>query len=255
MEPSVKKESKKINIDFYEAVSQGQLDYWRKMAAPRFRVKTLLKEIQKIQPSSLVDLGCGGGQLLAEVQQRFPRIKLCGVDLSQTQIELNKKNNPSVDWITMDLDHHQAPNDIQKDFDGVLATEIIEHVDHPKTFLENAYQLAQPKGGKLFLSTQSGQMGETERRVGHHRHFTADEMRTILKETGWEPLRVWNAGYPFHDWSKLVANLNPGKMMDDFGDKPYGFMQNAICFFLRLAFKFNSNTKGVQLFALAERKF
>jgi hypothetical protein len=136
----------------------------------------------------------------------------------------------------------------------VVASEIIEHVEDPRGFLENAAAWASPGRGRLILSTQSGPVGETERRVGHRRHFSPEEARALLSAAGWTPARVWNCGYPFHDWSKRAANLFPAASMAHFSARAYGPFQNVTCAILRSLFRLNSQRKGAQLFALADRK-
>jgi hypothetical protein len=138
-------------------------------------------------------------------------------------------------------------------FQAILATEVVEHLDHPEDFLRSVRQLAVPKRGRLYLSTQSGPLRETERRVGHQRHFTAREMTALLEKTGWQVLRAWNTGYPFHDLSKWYANRDPDKSMQRFGEQQYGWSENLVCVALRLMFRLNSSHRGEQLFAVAER--
>jgi 2-polyprenyl-3-methyl-5-hydroxy-6-metoxy-1,4-benzoquinol methylase len=243
----------RVNLEHYQRDLAGQDDYWRLMAAPRFRVETLLGLVAESGASSLVDLGCGSGRLLAEVAERFPGMELAGIDLSPRLTERNAAERPEVAWHTLDLDRPlpRLP-DLEGRFEAVVASEVIEHVDHPDVVLRNAAALAAP-GALLLLSTQSGPLRETERRVGHVRHFSRDEMTRLLVETGWDPVRVWNAGFPFHDLSKRWANRDPDATMERFGDRPYGPRERLVCAALRLAFVFNSRRRGAQLFAVARR--
>lgn len=240
-----------VNREFYEQALSGTNDYWRKMAAPRFRVQTVMRELRARQPISVVDLGCGGGQLLDEVRAAVPNARLIGVDLSEPQLAHNRKRAPDARWICANID---SPVDWASEdrgrYDAVTVIEVIEHVDHPEQLLANARALLAPRGF-IVLSTQSGRVGETERRVGHRRHFTTDDMSKLLVKTGFRPEAVWNAGFPFHDLSKWYANLNPDASMSRFGDKPYGLSENIVCLGLRALFRLNSNHLGAQLFAVA----
>ncbi len=243
--------AEEINREFYGQALPGQNDYWRKMAAPRFRVRTVSAVLERRRPSSIVDIGCGGGQLLDELARVVPNAKLVGVDLSEAQLELNRRRAPDTRWVQANLD---APVTWSADdlgrYDAVTALEIIEHVDRPGQLLQNVRGLL-VRGGTLVLSTQSGPLRETERRVGHRRHFTTAEIASSLQAAGFEPEKVWNAGFPFHDLSKWYANLDPSGSMDRFGEKPYGVTEDLICFGLRTLFQLNSNRYGAQLFAVA----
>ncbi|MBK7861559.1 MAG: methyltransferase domain-containing protein [Archangiaceae bacterium] len=244
--------AEQVNREFYEQALPGQNDYWKKMAAPRFRVRTVLAELKARAPASVVDLGCGGGQLLDEVKRAVPGARLVGVDLSKPQLELNRQRDPDTRWVYANVDQPMkwADEDLER-YDAVTVVEVIEHVDRPAQLLENARALL-ARGGFLVLSTQSGRVGETERRVGHRRHFTTSEIRGLLTGAGFRPERVWNAGFPFHDFSKWYANLNPDASMGRFGDKPYGLSEDLVCLGLRALFRLNSNRAGAQLFAVAK---
>ena len=242
-----------VNREYYLALSPGRADYWRRMAAPRFRIARILSLIAERRPSSLVDLGCGGGELIDEIGRAYPDVALCGIDLSKRQIEANRQRDRSVDWRAIDLDGDEEElHELRHRFDAIVAAEVIEHVKRPERFLANALKLAKPGVGRIILSTQSGRIWPTELRVGHHRHFSADGMRAMLMEAGWKPLCVWNEGFPFHDLSKRLANISPERTMQSFSGKSYSLPQKAVCWILRALFHLNSRKRGAQLFAVAQ---
>jgi len=245
-------EASRVNQEYYEDVPAGRRDYWRKMAACRHRVDTILTELGRYRPGTILDLGCGDGALLEEIERMLPNALLAGVDISSRQVALNQRSRPGVRWFVCDLDGDFVVSEEGSEFDALIAAEVIEHLDYPDRFLRSALTLAGPQC-HLFLSTQSGPLRETERRVGHRRHYTPDDLSRLLIETGWKPVRTWNTGYPFHDLSKWYANLNPDRSLSEFGEKPYGFRENAICWTLRQAFRLNSQRRGAQLFAVATR--
>lgn len=244
-----------VNREFYEQALPGRDDYWQKMAAPRSRVAQILSLLSGLQPRRVVDLGSGGGQLLSEIRARLPDVALAGIDISAAQVRENARRHPTIDWYLADLDAPPGnlPGALAGSFDVVLATELIEHLDHPEALLRNACELARQGEGRLILSTQSGPLRETERRVGHRRHWTRAQMSEALLAAGWSPERIWNCGYPFHDLSKWYANLDPDGSMTQFAEKPYGFKQNLVCSALRTAFRLNSRRVGAQLYAVARR--
>lgn len=242
-----------INHAYYDREQPGREDYRRYMAAPRWRMRLLLGALAGATPARLADLGCATGAVVGELRAAFPGARFTGLDLSPAQIEANRRREPDGDWQVADLSRpDELPAGLLGCFDTLVSTEVIEHLDDPGALLRCAARLGAP-GARLLLTTQSGPVRETERRVGHIRHFTGAELSALLRANGWRPVRVWNAGWPFHDLSKWVANRDPDSMMERFSERPYGWRERFICWGLRIAFRFNSNRRGAQLFALAEK--
>jgi len=240
-----------VNRDYYGVVSSGREDYWKRMAAPRARVERLTEMLQRAAPTSIVDLGCGNGSLILALAEVLYLHRVAAIDLSPAQIEVNGRFADDIEWIAYDLTGGEdIPAELAGGFEAVVTSEVIEHVDSPALFLDRARAFATP-GGRLYLSTQSGSVHETERRVGHVRHFTPETMRSLLELSGWRPVAVWNEGFPFHDLSKWYANLNPDASMKRFGEESYGWSERLICFGLRGLFRLNSKRKGSQLYAIA----
>jgi SAM-dependent methyltransferase len=243
-------EQTRRNLDYYEHLSDGRADYWRYMPAPRFRASVIRDLLKKERPSSIADLGCGDGGLLAQIREILPGAKYAGIDLSVTQIEENRRRLPGIEWYSGDIENESFT--LPHRFAAVVSSEVIEHLADPAKFLTALRRITIP-GSMLVLSTQSGRIGETEKYVGHLRHFSQKEMIELLTQTGWVPERVWNAGFPFQDLSKWFANLAPLTMIHHFGEKPYGPAQKLISAFMRASFLLNSNSRGAQLFAVARR--
>lgn len=241
----------KKNLDYYGELAAGRSDYWRLMAAPRFRVKTILRALAEERPGSVIDIGCGNGALLFAIARIVPETKLAGIDLSAAQIEANREKFPEIEWNAGNVEGETFA--LPHKYAAIVASELIEHLAEPVEFLHRLHDYAE-EGALLVLSTQSGRVGETERRVGHLRHFSAAEMSDMLEKAEWTPIRVWNAGWPFQDLSKYLANLSPDKSMEHFAERRYGLMERFAAFVLRVLFLFNSNKRGAQLFAIARKR-
>lgn len=241
-----------LNQAVYDRLPPGYRDYWRYMAAPRFRMAAILEQLEDAQPRCVVDLGCGTGLLLSRVADRLPRARRVGIDIARRQVDVARRADPAASWHVLDLDAEapEIPPSLREQADAIVAAELVEHLDHPERLLASARRLAAP-GGRLILSTQSGPVRPTELSVGHRRHFTTGEMGELLRASGWSPIRVWNAGWPFHDLSKWWANRNPEGSMQRFGEQGYGWSERAVCWTLRQLFRLNSNRRGAQLFAVA----
>lgn len=78
-------------------------------------------------------------------------------------------------------------------------------------------------------------------------------MDRLLVDAGFAPVRIWNEGWPFHDWSKWYANRDPDGSLARFAGGAYGPTENALALVLRTLFRLNSTARGAQLYAIARR--
>jgi 2-polyprenyl-3-methyl-5-hydroxy-6-metoxy-1,4-benzoquinol methylase len=92
----------------------------------------------------------------------------------------------------------------ERTFDTVLATFVLEHVDNPEQILQLANQCWLKPGGRLAivvphalslhrrlavkmgLASYCGELGETDRRIGHKHAFTCYGMEKMLVEAGFQ---------------------------------------------------------------------
>jgi len=91
---------------------------------------------------SVVDVGCGRGDMLRYFTQRLPETQLTGVDIAAT---------PSIDGVELIQDNFLKAN-LGRQFDAVLSSNMIEHVDDIHGFVEKLRSLIRP-GGIAIITT------------------------------------------------------------------------------------------------------
>lgn len=103
----------------------------------------------------LLDVGCGAG-ILAEPLARMGA-QVTGLDASQAAIQVAQQRSQAEG---LKISYYQGTIEsfTKEGFDAICALEIIEHVDHPGTFLKACLQRLRP-GGALFLSTLDRTVG------------------------------------------------------------------------------------------------
>jgi trans-aconitate methyltransferase len=107
--------------------------------------------------SSVVDLGCGPGQFAALMRDKgVPRY--LGVDFSEARIAQARKACPEYEFLSADI--FQSDVLSARDYDTVVATEFLEHIDRDLDVLDAI------RPGARFLGTVPNFGGE-----GHVRHF------------------------------------------------------------------------------------
>ena len=242
------------NRRYYSDLTAGRENYWRLMPAPKMRVRQILSLIgEELGAAGTVcDFGCGNGGLLHEIASTYPGLMLQGIDLSGPQIDENRRIMPDCLWAQADLtaEHYRYPFGVHCDL--AVSSEVIEHLDDPLRYLKNISTSLRANGA-LVLTTQSGPVHETERHVGHVRHWTSEEMVVLLRDAGFHDTRVFNCGFPFHDLSKWFANVRPQQVIRRFGQNDWGLLERMTAAILRMLFVLNSSRRGYQLVAVARR--
>ncbi len=96
----------------------------------------------------IIDIGCGGG-LVCEPMARLGAA-ITGADADEAAIHVAKEH---AEQEGLNIDYINAPAEsINKQFDVVLALEIIEHVSDPAAFVANCAKLCK-EGGIVIFST------------------------------------------------------------------------------------------------------
>jgi 2-polyprenyl-3-methyl-5-hydroxy-6-metoxy-1,4-benzoquinol methylase len=108
--------------------------------------------IERYQPKTVLDVGCGNGVFLTiPLAELFPSTKFIGIDSDRETIDLANTENTCANL-------RFATNAELEDgmtFDFVLASEVIEHVDDPESFLD-WLRLILAERGKLVITTPNG---------------------------------------------------------------------------------------------------
>lgn len=165
----------------------------------------------KIEPTSICEVGCGSGGCLAELRKLYPQAELSGYDIAPDAA----KFWPSYD----DLDIHFELGDINQNsiskFDVILLLDVIEHVTDPHAFLTDLHGKAKYfilhipldlSAASVFRETP---LLYARNKVGHIHYFTKHLALSLLEECGY---RIIDASYthaaataPARSWKTFVA--------------------------------------------------
>lgn len=142
-----------------------------------------------LAPKTICEVGCGAGEVLAQLQRRLPdECRFWGYDISPQAYELSQpRANERLQFKQADL--FAEPEIV---FDLVLVVDLIEHLDDYYGFLRKL----KPRGRHfvfhipLDLSAysvwRSYPILDLRASVGHIHYFTKDTALAALAETGYE---------------------------------------------------------------------
>ena len=136
---------------------------------------------------SLIDLGCGRGDML----KAFKKIgfKVAGVDLSPLSVELNN----SIPIEISNLSKDELPYD-DSSFDYVFSKSVIEHLDNPSFLINESLRILKP-GGKCIFLTPSWKHNYWGPFYNDHTHitpFTQFSLKNILSMSGYSKVKVFH---------------------------------------------------------------
>ncbi len=184
--------------------------------AQRFR-RHLIVELLNLQDTSsrVLDIGCGQGDLIADLRKAFPNAELCGTDYSQWGIDIAAKKVPSAHFFARDLLQDGKP---QEGLAGwathAVCSEVLEHVDDPQTLMRNAAAYLAP-GCRVVVTVPGGPMSAFDHHIGHRRHFSPEDLAVILTGAGYELEKATGAGFPqFNLYRMLVIRRGKSLVKD-----------------------------------------
>lgn len=151
----------------------------------RFVYEMLDKHPEALKLSCL-EIGCGSGDLLAELEKRsFSRIK--GIDLSRENVELarSKVNRAEV--------AHEDLAAVREKFGVVLMLEVLEHIKDDERMLAHIAGNVVERNGFLILSVPShNSLKDLD--FGHYRYYEKESLKKLLERSGFEVLSFYSQG-------------------------------------------------------------
>ena len=146
--------------------------------------------------AKVLDAGCGAGLPISQMLSE--KFEVTGVDFSEAQIELAKKNVPNATFICQDMTKLDFPDNI---FDGICSYYAIIHIprEEHQPLLANFHRMLKPDGlALLCLGAESVVEDIDENFLGtrmYWSHYDSETYLEMLTQCGFSIL-----------WSKRVAD-------------------------------------------------
>jgi 2-polyprenyl-3-methyl-5-hydroxy-6-metoxy-1,4-benzoquinol methylase len=176
---------------------EGYADYFGREWEERGRVNSCFARILASElpaSASVLDVGCGGGQLIATLQALGFEVQ--GVDISSDACEKAHELH-GVEVFNGTLEDFAADDDGTRRFTLVTMLDVLEHFPNPEATLKLARDFLMPRG-RLFVTTpQYG--GRLSQALGanyfgfrrdHAYYFTSDVLQRSLCAAGYTAAHV-----------------------------------------------------------------
>jgi SAM-dependent methyltransferase len=206
-----------------------------------------------------MDLGSGQGDLLADLSRMDAWSGMLGVELSAVGVQIAARKVPTASFLQQDLlQPVPAACPYLGWADYAVCSEVLEHLDDPLSFLRNAAALMSP-GCTLIVTVPGGPMSAFDRHIGHRKHYSVAELRSLLEQGGFSVKTVMAAGFPFFNLYRTTVILRGNALIQDVSSNPPTVVRIAtysMMWLFRALFAFNRTRgrRGWQIVAIAEWK-
>lgn len=155
------------------------------------KIAQILKAHQ-ITASSIVEVGCGSGAVLASLQERYPAARMEGYDIApDAQRFWNLTSNEGISFTL--ADYLQLDTAIP---DVVLVIDVLEHLGNPWDFLSRLRKRARlvvchiPLDLSAVSVARERPLLHVRNKVGHLHYFTRNLAVALLEESGYEVIEA-----------------------------------------------------------------
>ena len=188
-------------MDFKKTVKEGYNAIADRYLAERTRDSEdvrLLNELMERLPANakVLDAGCGAGLPISLMLSE--RFHVTGVDFSEAQIKLAKRNVPNAQFLCQDMTKLDFP---ENTFDGITSYYAIIHIprEEHQALLANFYRMLKPGGFALLCLGAEHLIDDIDENYLGTRmywsHFDTETYSTMLTDTGFTIV-----------WSKRVTD-------------------------------------------------
>lgn len=218
----------------------------------------LLKQFDIDSSAEMLEAGCGWGTNLTQLEKSG--FAVTGLDISRQALERLDRHNRTL--IEADLSK-PLPEDVRQ-YDVVLALDVIEHIDDDRGVVQRLAQLVRP-GGIVVLSVPAlpELYSEFDRIQGHRRRYTPATLQQAIDSSGLTVERIlwwgqWMTRILGH--RKSATRGNPGDTNAEIYKKYLKLPPWPVSYLMKLMFALDRkrtlegrNAIGTSLFAVMRR--
>lgn len=126
-----------------------------------------------LDDKTVADVGCGIGNLLSHIGQRYSLTSSYGYDFSQAAVDFAMKRG-----LNSVFYQHDIYKDLGIKFDFIFCTEVLEHLLYPGKALSNVLSAVKPGGGLLITVPD----GRKDTYSGHINFWSPESWEIFIQE-------------------------------------------------------------------------
>lgn len=185
------KDNFKNAVSIFNKYASGYEEKYMDVALYKKSLEELLKLLP--QEASVLDLGCGPGNISSFLLDHKPELDLTCVDAAEKMLKIAKRNNPTAKCTLMDI---RQVKTIDKEFDAVVCGFCLPYLSREETekLLKDISAILNKKG-LIYISTmedsytrsgiQKSSSGEDELFIFY---YEAEYLKDFLEQNGFKLL-------------------------------------------------------------------
>jgi ubiquinone/menaquinone biosynthesis C-methylase UbiE len=164
----------------------------------------------------VLEIGCGGGQFIRGIKRDRPDLACYGCDISSSAIALAIK---TFDGVTYAVSKPDVLPYEDETFDAVVFFDVLEHVEQPGLFMQEARRVLVPNGLLYAFVPCEGDVVSlwhlleivhlkkniTKLYAGHIQYFSRASLKNLFRSAGFSVLKV---RYSEHILGQLIGVLS-----------------------------------------------
>lgn len=222
------------NLSHYQTISKVESRHFWFRARGQMLTALIEKFIPKKERRSFLEVGCGTGIVLTQLQTLG--FDATGLDVNEAAITYAKKRCPEARLIRQSIYSFTSP----VRFRAIGAFDVLEHQSRDTEFLKRCYGLLEDNG-MLFLTVPAGMWlwDRIDILSGHKRRYEEKELREKLTRAGFtvQFCNYWNVVLML-PWYMLyrayTMRQKPSSTIEVYLKMPHALLNRVLLFFLQL---------------------
>lgn len=115
----------------------------------------VMKRLDGIKPGSLIDIGCGTGQLLRQISMAHPKIELTGIDKAQEMIGKCREKKIPGQFICGDIGEME---ELTEKFDTAICCHSFPYYENKTVIVDKLHELLNENGRAIFVQASQNSL-------------------------------------------------------------------------------------------------
>ena len=174
--------------------------------ASRHLALSSFRKLANNDEALLLEVGCSSGYLLQDFQKYFPNLNIIGSDYLAEPLKKLSIHCPKIPLLQFDLQNCPLPDG---SVDGVVALNVLEHIEKDELALEHLYRILKP-GGVMHIEVPAGQnlYDIYDEYLLHHRRYSLMGIEAKVKAAGFKILNSTHLGFSIYPAFWAVKKMN-----------------------------------------------